>query len=52
MSAIVRLTHGVALLAGQGIDSIGRPLHNPDLLFGQPVKLVDLGVYLTVSGLG
>ena len=25
-------------------------LHNPDLLFSQPVKLVDQGVYLAVSG--
>jgi hypothetical protein len=25
--------------------------HNPDLLFRQPVKLVDLSVYLEVCGL-
>ena len=27
------------------------PLHNPDLLFCQPTKLVDQGVYLPVGGL-
>jgi hypothetical protein len=27
-----------------------RSHHNPDLLFSQPVKLVDQGVYLSIGG--
>lgn len=26
-------------------------LHNPDLIFCQPVKLVDQGIYLPIGGL-
>ena len=33
------------------IEQVISPLHNPDLLSCQPIKLVDLGVYLPVRGL-
>jgi len=32
-------------------EQVISPLHNPDLLFCQPIKLVDLSVYLPVGGL-
>jgi len=38
----------------RGMDSCrlhALALHNPDLLFCQPIKLVDLGVYLAVGSL-
>jgi hypothetical protein len=35
-------------VVGEGVSN---SFHNPDLLFSQPVKLVDQGVYLSIRGL-